>query len=191
MALLAGTASAQYKVVGPDGRITYTDRPPADAGKVTPLSRSANSAATPLAALPLELRQAVQRYPVTLYTSGDCPPCESGRKLLAQRGVPVTEKLVTSNDDVQALERIVGAITVPSLTVGGQVLRGYSEADWQSYLDAAGYPRESKLPRGYTASAPSPLVQRSAAAEPARAEPPAPTPPPETPAEPTPGNIRF
>ena len=27
-ALLAGPAFAQYKVVGPDGRITYTDRPP-------------------------------------------------------------------------------------------------------------------------------------------------------------------
>lgn len=191
LALLAGAASAQYKVVGPDGRITYTDRPPADAGKVTALTRAASNAATPLSALPLELRQVVQRYPVTLYTSSDCAPCETGRRLLAQRGIPVTEKLVSSNDDVQALERIAGAITVPALTVGAQVLRGYSEADWHSYLDAAGYPRESKLPRGYTAAAPSPLVQRSAAAEPARNEAPAPAPAPEPSAEPTPGNIRF
>ena len=166
LALLAAPALAQYKVVGPDGRITYTDRPLAEAGRVVPLARRGSSA-TPLAALPLELRQVVQRYPVTLYTSSDCAPCDSGRRLLAQRGVPVVEKLVTNNDDAQALERLVGATTVPALSVGGQLLRGFSEEEWQSYLDAAGYPRESKLPRGYTAPAPTPVVQR--AAEPARA----------------------
>ncbi|HEY9238447.1 MAG TPA: DUF4124 domain-containing protein, partial [Burkholderiaceae bacterium] len=37
VALLAGTpAHAQYKVVGPDGKVTYTDRPPtASGGRVT------------------------------------------------------------------------------------------------------------------------------------------------------------
>ena len=35
--------------------------------------------------LPLELRQAVQRYPVTLYAMRVCEPCDSARTLLRQR----------------------------------------------------------------------------------------------------------
>ncbi|TAG29021.1 MAG: glutaredoxin family protein, partial [Verrucomicrobia bacterium] len=68
--------------------------------------------------LPLELRQAAARYPVTLYTAADCPPCDSGRKLLQQRGIPYSERRVTSDEDAQALERLVGGRTVPSLTIG-------------------------------------------------------------------------
>ena len=34
MALSAGGALAQYKVVGPDGSVTYTDRPPTGATQV-------------------------------------------------------------------------------------------------------------------------------------------------------------
>ena len=37
----SGGALAQYKVVGPDGGVTYTDRPPADTRlRVTPLGRT-------------------------------------------------------------------------------------------------------------------------------------------------------
>jgi hypothetical protein len=50
---------------------------------------------------------------------------------------------------------------VPSLTIGAQQLRGFSEADWVAYLDAAGYPRESKLPRNWQAPAATPLVERT------------------------------
>jgi glutaredoxin len=156
-------AAAQYKVVAPDGHVTYTDRPPADASlKVTPLGAAralpADSGGT---VLPVELRRLSERFPVTLFTSADCNPCETGRQLLQQRGVPYTERVVASSDDVAALERTVGGRTVPSLTVGGQALRGYSQDDWTSYLDAAGYPRESRLPRGWTAPAATPLVARA------------------------------
>ncbi|MEX8494485.1 DUF4124 domain-containing protein, partial [Sphaerotilus sp.] len=47
--LLAGSASAQYKLVGPDGRVTYTDRPPAGAAARPP--GAANAATTPAAEL--------------------------------------------------------------------------------------------------------------------------------------------
>ena len=166
LAGLALPAAAQYKVVGPDGRITYTDRPPSDtAARVTPLSRAGvNEAPAPQDALPPELRQAATRFPVTLYSAADCPPCDSGRQLLLQRGVPFTEKLIVSDDDAVAMERVIGARTVPSLTIGAQALRGLSQSDWTAYLDAAGYPRESKLPKSWQAPAATPLVVRSAAA---------------------------
>jgi glutaredoxin len=157
-------AAAQYKVVAPDGSVTYTDRPPAaSSSKVTAMNRRGVEPASPVdaaPALPLELRQIVARFPVTLFASADCPPCDAGRALLQQRGVPYAEKRIASEEDAAALERAVGGRTVPALTIGAQALRGLSQNDWTSYLDAAGYPRESRLPRGWQPTAPVPLVER-------------------------------
>jgi glutaredoxin len=164
--LLAALVPAwgQYKVVAPDGSVTYTDRPPADASlKVTELGRSTIvPPPNPGTGLPADLLQLATRFPVTLFTAADCRPCDSGRQLLRQRGIPYTEREVVGNEDVTALERLVGSRTVPSLTVGGQALRGYSLGDWTAYLDAAGYPRESRLPASWAPPAVTPLVPRPA-----------------------------
>ncbi|MCU0920573.1 MAG: DUF4124 domain-containing protein, partial [Burkholderiaceae bacterium] len=74
LAGLALPAAALYKVVGPDGRITYTDRPPADtASRVTTINRSGvNEVPAPQDGLPQDLRQTATRYPVTLYVAADC-----------------------------------------------------------------------------------------------------------------------
>jgi glutaredoxin len=187
---LAMPAAALFKVVAPDGSVTYTDRPPAAAGaRVTPIGRSAAPAQSS-ATLPTELRQPVQRHPVTLYTAADCPPCDSGRTLLQRRGVPYAEKIVADAQDAAALEQLIGARTVPAITIGAQPLRGFSQDEWTSYLDAAGYPRESRLPPTWQAPPPTPLVARrpDPAAEPRASAPPA---APEAPPLVTPGAIRF
>ena len=195
LSLLTPLAQAQYKVVLPDGSVTYTDRPPvASNARITALARSGSRGGAVDISLPAELRAAVQRYPVTLYTSVDCTPCDSGRRLLQQRGVPYNERRISTEDDAAALEQLVGGRTVPALTIGAQPLRGLSETDWSNYLDVAGYPRENKLPRGWRPPEPTALVDRSTPA--ARAQAPAPTPAPEPraaePAEPPPsGTIRF
>lgn len=193
LVLTALPASALYKVVQPDGSVTYTDRPPATGNaRVTPLGRNLEPAA-PEPTLPLELRQAMQRYPVTLYTAQGCQPCDAGRSLLRARGVPFAERVVATDEDAQALERLVGGRTVPALTIGSQALRGLSETDWAGYLDAAGYPRESRLPRGWQPPAATPLVARvtpTARTAPQSAAPaPAPAAAPEPP--PAPGSVRF
>lgn len=192
---------AQYKVVQPDGRVVYTDRPPADSaarvtavGPAKPVVAAAGSAAALAAGLPTELRNAVQRYPVTLYATPDCPPCDSGRRLLQQRGIPYTEKQVVSDDDALALERLLGARTLPTLAIGSQPLRGFAEADWINFLDAAGYPRESRLPKTWRAAAATALAERVAApASPAAAPTaqPAPRQPLPEPVAPPPGSLRF
>ena len=186
-------AMAQYKVVGPDGKVTYTDRPaPTAAGAPAPAANTAGSAptATPAANLPLVLRQPMARFPVVLYAQPGCDGCEAGRQFLRQRGIPFTEKLV-GNEDGEALQRATGSRAVPALTVGQQVLRGFSSDSWSSYLDAAGYPRQSALPANYVAPPPSPLVpprpSRAEGADPAPASAPSPVPPP----APGPGGIRF
>ena len=75
LALFALPGQAQFKVIGADGKVTYTDREPsASEGKVVPLGNKA-VAAQPAAAepeLPFELRQAATKYPVTLYVTSDC-----------------------------------------------------------------------------------------------------------------------
>ncbi len=194
LALAALPASAQFKVVAPDGSVTYTDRPPVAANvRVIPMGRSGATPSSPEVALPLELRQLVARFPVTLYTAADCAPCETGRQLLLRRGVPFSERTVASDDDAAALERLVGGRSVPALTIGAQALRGLSQTEWTSYLDAAGYPRESRLPRGWSAPPPTPLVQRTPL-QPAPQAPPAeavPDQPPPLPVDPAPNAIRF
>ena len=160
--LLAVTGvQAQFKVVGADGKVTYTDREPSQPeGKVTALGAKAPvQAAEP--DLPFELRQVASKYPVTLYTtSGSCDPCVQARQYLKQRGVPFSERLAASNEDIEALEKISGGRETPTLTVGSQVLRGFGTDSWGQYLDAAGYPRESRLPSTYQYRAATPIAER-------------------------------
>lgn len=194
-AVLATPSHALYKVVGPDGKITYTDRAPSSSeGRVSPVAGSTAPAAAAAPALPAELRQAANRYPVVLYTTnGACEPCDAARQLLRQRGVPYSEKQVISAEDGEALQRLSGGRDAPTLTIGSQALRGLAGDVWNSYLDSAGYPRESKLPQGYQYPAATPLTERrevtpQRAAAP-RAEPAAEA--PAAPPAPSPGAIRF
>ena len=187
---LSAPCAAQYKVIAADGSVTYTDRPTASAGgRVTPLRRNATVVVDPsgpaanpsYAALPIELRQVAARFPVTLYATADCPPCDAARLLLQQRGVPYVERRIVTEEDAVVLERLVGWRTLPSVSIGAQALRGYSAAEWGAYVDAAGYPRESRLPRGWSAGAATPLTER-APVPPVQAAPPAPTSPTPSPA---------
>ena len=158
---LCGLAAAQtiYRIVGPDGKVTFSDKPPVDAAKATattaagkPVSGGGDSV------LPFELRQVVARYPVTLYAGANCPPCNAGRILLQGRGIPFTEYTVSTSEDAEALQRLSGNNNLPFLTIGTQKIRGYSEAEWTQFLNAANYPTTSALPNNYRTPAPRPLV---------------------------------
>jgi len=163
--VLAIPALAQgvYRIVGPDGRISFSDKPPpaASASGQTAASSAPAGNAGPLAQLPFELRQVSGRYPVTLYSSRDCAPCNSGRNLLNARGIPYTEKTVDTAQDSDALKRLSGELSLPVLTIGTQQIKGYSDTEWTKYLDAAGYPKQSALPSSYRRPAPSPMVDVS------------------------------
>lgn len=188
--LAAGPSFALYKVVGPDGRVTYTDRPPAPAeGRASPVN-TRTGASEPATALPAELRQAASRYPVTLYTiANDCEPCAAARELLRKRGIPYAERQVISGEDGEAFQKLTGGRDAPVLAIGAQQLKGLSPDTWNGYLDSAGYPRESKLPPGYAFAAPQPLTERQAPApRPAPVQPAAEPAPAATTA---PGTIRF
>lgn len=163
IALLAIGLNAQaqqiFRIVGADGKVTFSDKPPPDdaKAKVTRAGVGAE-AGNSSASLPFELRQPTGKYPVTLYSSADCGPCDTGRVLLKSRGIPYSEKSVSSNEDLEALKRIAGDASLPFLTIGGQKIRGLSESEWTQYLDAAGYPKNSILPANYKFATAAPLV---------------------------------
>ena len=153
-------AQGVYRIGGPGGKVTFTDRAPADANAPQPPVPVMGAAPTalPAAALPYDLRQIASRFPVAIYTSNDCAPCISLRTMLSSRGVPFTERTVTTNQDIAALQRLSANSSLPFGTIGGQQLSGYSDVEWTQYLDAAGYPKQSQLPSNYRQPAPSPLV---------------------------------
>ncbi len=199
--VLTGTsvqAQGVYRIVGPDGKVSFSDRPPADA-KTSQPPAPASGTAPAGATLPYELRQVANRFPVTIYTGNDCSPCVSLRTMLTSRGVPFTERTVTTNEDIAALQRLSANSSLPFGTIGGQQLAGYSDGEWAQYLDAAGYPKQSQLPSNYRQPMPSALVAvkpvRLTPAPDAKAQSPV-RPPPVAPVNngPTPSNpagIRF
>ena len=165
IAALWSTASqAQvYRVVGPDGKVTFSDKPPVAEGTPRIGATSSSTGGNAAAGLPYELRQVASKYPVTLYVGDNCGPCGAGRSLLTSRGIPFAEKTVNSNEDAQALQRLSGDRSLPFMTIGSQQLKGFSDSEWTQFLDAAGYPSSSTLPASYRQRAATPLVAVAAA----------------------------
>lgn len=154
--LAAAAAHAQYKYVGSDGRVTYSDLPPPSTARVLE-QKPLGITAAPAMALPFEVQQATDKYPVTLYTGNDCAPCDSARLYLLGRGVPFTEKTVTSDDDIALFRQQSPDGTAPVVTVGARRTIGYSQVTLAGLLDSAGYPSTSALPRDYQNAAATPL----------------------------------
>jgi len=171
VATLAGGAQAQtvYRIVGPDGKVTFSDQPPPANAPTKSVNNAAGRAggASSGPALPYELQQVVGRYPVTLYTGPSCEPCITARNMLTNRGVPFTERTVNTNEDIDALQRISGDTNLPFGTIGGQQLKGFSDVEWTQFLDAAGYPKTSQLPQNFRVAGATPLVAAKAAPAPA------------------------
>lgn len=191
---------ALYKVVSPDGKVTYTDQPPPDTKTTSTLPGRGASPSSSTTGLPYALAQVVTKFPVLLYTREQCTPCDAGREHLKQRGVPFSEKTVNTAADATALQRLEGTTTLPVIRIGRQQLRGFAGSDWNSYLDAAGYPQQSALPSTYVAPpaqalvatnlAPS-SVDATAASAPARESRPSVSQAPGRSPPPPPAGIKF
>jgi hypothetical protein len=139
----AAAAQSTYRWTDKEGKVHYTDHPPApnEASKVEK-KPSVLLGADPTASY--ALRQATADYPVTLYTQPECgDPCKDGRDHLMQRGVPFTDKRVATEADVAALRPLIGEgePILPVMQIGRKVAKGYLRSNWDSLLDAAGYPK--------------------------------------------------
>lgn len=177
----AAQAQTVYRILGTDGKVTFSDKPPAttDKGKVVSIGVGSIGAASSTG-LPFELRQVANKYPVALYTANKCAPCDSARAMLSGRGIPFTERTVSTAEDAESLQRISGDTSLPFATIGGQRLKGFTDSEWTQYLDAAGYPKTSLLSASYKNPASTPLVaiQKPVAPPPKVEEKPVPQPAP-------------
>lgn len=141
--LLAFALAAQaqlYRWTDESGKVHYSDtQPPATAKNVEKKSRVR---AGGTAQQSYALQQAVENFPVTVYTSKDCgDPCKKGLDYLKKRGVPFTEKAVATQSQIDELAKLAGAPQVPVMVVGISIQKGYAEQGWSEALDTAGYPK--------------------------------------------------
>ncbi len=173
-AAAAPSAHALFKVVGPDGRISYTDRAP-ETGRVTPVNQSTTGA--PEVPMSYATKQASQRFPVMLYSADGCEPCNDGRQLLSRRGIPFQERTLITQEDKDAMKQQVGSTALPLLKVGGQTIPGFSAQVWSETLDTAGYPAIGKAAPMVKQAEAKPIAPRAAprAKEPAPEDAPKPT----------------
>ena|SRR5262245_20328221 len=169
VALYAAGASAQmYRWVDKDGRVHYTDTPPASAAAKDVQKKSNTPSVIETSQVPYAVQQAAQNFPVTIYTSENCgAPCKDARTLLAQRAVPFREVAVADDKSREELKRLSGGDTVPVMTVGRSPTRGFAADTWHNALDAAGYPRSAPQ----TAQAKKPAPPAPAAPKPAEEQP--------------------
>ena len=169
----AGWAAAQpvYRSTDARGTVSFSDQPLPAPGGVDGVTVKANTpvvgasgpassanASNAAVSLPYELRRIADRHPVTLYTGTDCAPCIAGRSLLVTRGIPFSERTVTTREDSETLLTLTGQKSLPLLHIGTQLLKGFSDTEWSHYLDAAGYPTGTVLPARYRNPPASPLV---------------------------------
>ena len=141
------TAAAQlYRWTDANGKVHYTDTPPPanakDVQKKEMARPSGGGSEGAAATQSYALQQAVKNFPVTIYTAKDCGnPCKKGLDFLKQRGVPYTEKTVTTQADIDAVTKLSGQPKVPVLVVGIVVKSEFEEGAWNEALDTAGYPK--------------------------------------------------
>ena len=139
---VSGAHAQLYKWVDKDGKISYSDMPPPKDVKDAKQKNYTDNITGPSDDFPFVTRDAMKRNPVTLYANACGAPCDSARELLNTRGIPFTDRNPESDATaLDALKEATGGQSVPALTIGMRVLRGFAEAEWHDALTNSGYPR--------------------------------------------------
>ena len=140
MAIHGVQAGELYRWVDSSGKVYYGDLPPVDATGVE--IRKFPEGITASEYLPYETRKAQQNFPVVLYIALGCGElCNQARSLLNKRGIPYSEKVVRTKDEIDDFRRLTGSEIVPTLAVGKTILKVFQPEQWHGALDIAGYPK--------------------------------------------------
>lgn len=142
--LAAGaTAQTLYKSVGPDGRVSYSDRPP-ERGQVV---KTLTPATAPSSELPVSAVEQLRRLRATapaaaapatggvvLYSAEWCSYCKKAKAYLAGKGIAYREVDIDTPDGLAAFARAGGGKGVPLLVAGGRQVGGFSPGAYDQFF---------------------------------------------------------
>lgn len=146
-------AGAQvYKVTGPDGRVSYSDKAPRDGkqpGKVTSLSFANYPTVTPVRVEPTAKgksvlaaearaedasRSADQSAALIMFSTANCKYCALAKRHLGGKGIAYAD-LDIDRDALAAQEfKKLGGRGVPLFAYKGRTMSGYSEQGLNEFL---------------------------------------------------------
>lgn len=149
LAATAPLAQTVYKSVGPDGRTTYSDKPPAT-GRLektmsfenlpsSELPASASSYVEQLRRMHArDAAQAAAQMPkgVVLYGAPWCGYCKQAKAYLAGKGIAYRDVDVDTPDGMAAFAQ-VGGRGIPVLVANGRSVRGFTAAAYDALLAPA------------------------------------------------------
>ncbi|CAH1385841.1 glutaredoxin family protein [Candidatus Nitrotoga sp. M5] len=145
IALALGSAQADglYRWVDQSGKVHYGDSPAVDAEEIEKKKFGA-APTVDVNDVPYATRRAKQNFPVTLYTAEQCnDPCKQAREFLNKRGIPFTENILRTKEDLDTFKQLSGSDSVPTLALGKTWFKGFQAEQWGGGLDTAGYPQTS------------------------------------------------
>lgn len=166
------SAAQLYRWVDAEGRVHYTDQPP-DAKARDVEQRRFGGNVIDTSELPYATREAVKRFPVTLYANDCGEGCTLAVQHLGKRGIPYVRKTIKDEAEAEELKKLVGGLQVPTLLIGKKSLKGYQAQDWDNALDAAGYPKSAPYAPKQTDKSVKGTVKPGAGSESVKSEKPA------------------
>ena len=146
---VAAQAETLYKVVGPDGKTTYTDRPPTDAKSKTTTLQFADAPSTPLPDSVLKYQAALQKSmqsrlaqarnvnaigATTLYSASWCGYCKKAKAYLRANGIRYSEFDIDTADGGVAYFEAGGRRGVPLLLADGKRIEGFSDGSYDNFF---------------------------------------------------------
>ena len=147
-AVTALHAETLYKVIGADGKITYTDQPPADRKSTTAL-RFADAPSTPLPESVLKYQAALQKSmqgrlaeakkidaigSPTLFSATWCGYCTQAKAYMQLKGIRYREVDIDTPDGGRAYFEAGGQRGVPLLMADGRRIQGFSAGAYDNFF---------------------------------------------------------
>jgi glutaredoxin len=148
-------ADTVYKSIGPDGKVVYSDKPPAGDGKLEKTMDIKNLPATPMPASVERFREEMLKsmkskqadaskpgksgVPV-LFMAQWCRFCKQAEAYMAERHIAYTAQDIDTQSGMRAMVEAGLSGGIPILLLNaqtGQKLRGYSKAAYDSVFGAA------------------------------------------------------
>ena len=148
---LLAQAGTVYKSIGPDGKVVYSDHPPADNSKVEKTLNIRNFPTTELPASVLKYREEMLKSmksrtaeagkpadanTAVLFMAPWCGYCKKAKIYLAEKRIPYKEHDIDTQAGMQAMVLAGLSGGIPILLKGQEKIQGFSRDGYDSFFSA-------------------------------------------------------